>query len=341
MKGTTGPLLDVFDLLLLDLDGVLYVGDQPVAGAASALEAVRDRGVGVAFVTNNAARTPDTVAEQLRGMGVAADGADVVTSAMAAARLLADDLEPGAAVLVVGGIGVRQALLDVGLRPVNAAGDDPVAVVQGWAAEVGWPMFAEATVAVRAGARWVATNLDATLPSPRGPLPGNGSMVAALATALGRSPEAVGKPEPALFQTARRLVTGDHPLVVGDRLDTDIAGARAAGIPGLLVLTGVSSSLDLLRAEPACRPDYVGRDLHALLSIHLAVEVDATGTRASCGEWVLRRSGHDVEIASRGEAAGDSDGLDGLRALSALAWATEPALSEDALVAALNTLDLD
>jgi glycerol-1-phosphatase len=340
MRGTTGPLLDGYDLLLLDLDGVLYVGDQPVDGAASALEAVRDRGVGVAFVTNNAARAPDTVAEQLRGMGVAADGAEVVTSAMAAAQLLADDLEPGAAVLVVGGIGVQQALLDVGLRPVSAAADHPVAVVQGWSAEVGWPMFAEATVAVRAGARWVATNLDATLPSPRGPLPGNGSMVAALATALRRSPEVVGKPQPALFRTARRLVAGDRPLVVGDRLDTDIAGARAAGMPGLLVLTGVSSPLDLLRAEPQSRPDYVGRDLRALLSTHLAVEVDATGTRARCGDWALRRSGEEIEVAGRGDAGGDSDGLDGLRALSALAW-TGSAMSDDALTAGLKTLDLD
>jgi glycerol 3-phosphatase-2 len=341
MKGTSGPLLDGFDLLLLDLDGVLYVGDQPITGAASALETVRSRGVPVAFVTNNAARTPSTVAEQLRDMGVPAADHEVVTSAMAAAQLLADDLEPGAAVLVVGGVGVRQALIDVGLRPVRSAEDHPVAVVQGWSAEVGWPMFAEATVAVRAGARWVATNLDATLPSPRGPLPGNGSMVAALMTALDRSPEAVGKPEPALFRTARRLVTGERPLVVGDRLDTDIAGANAAGIPAMLVLTGVSSPIDLVRAGPAARPDYVGKDLRALLSTHLAVEVDEAGIRASCGGWVLRRSGDKVDIDVRPDgAASDSDGLDGLRALCGLAWA-EPALSDDSLAAALKSLDLD
>jgi glycerol 3-phosphatase-2 len=340
MRGTAGSLLDDYDLLLLDLDGVLYVGDQPVGGAASALEAVRDRGVPVAFVTNNAARTPGTVAQQLREMGVRAADEEVVTSAMAAAQRLADDLEPGAAVLVVGGIGVRQALLDVGLRPVSAAEDNPVAVVQGWSAEVGWPMFAEATVAVRAGARWVATNLDATLPSPRGPLPGNGSMVAALATALGRSPEAVGKPEPALFRTALRLAAGDRPLVVGDRLDTDIAGARAAGLPALLVLTGVASPIDLLRADPAFRPDYVGADLSALLSRHLAVEVEGEGTRASCGGWVLRRSGDQVDIEGRAEPADGSDGLNGLRALCGLAW-SGTAVSEEALVAILKDLDLD
>jgi glycerol 3-phosphatase-2 len=340
MKGTAGPLVDDHDLLLIDLDGVLYVGDQPVAGAASALEGVRSRGVPITFVTNNAARTPAAIAAQLQDMGVEATPDEVVTSAMAAARLLADDLEPAAAVLVVGGEGVRQALLDVGLRPVHAAADDPVAVVQGWAAEVGWAMLAEATVAVRAGARWIATNRDATLPSPRGPLPGNGSMVAALVTALGRDPEVVGKPEPALFRTAQRLATGERPLVVGDRLDTDIAGARAAGIPGLLVLTGVSSPPDLLRAEPASRPDYVGRDLAALHLTQAAVAVGARGDEARCGGWALRHSGDHVQVEARPEPDDGSDGLDGLRALCGLAWASQPP-SVYALDQALHTLDLN
>jgi glycerol 3-phosphatase-2 len=340
MKPTTGPLLDEHDLLLLDLDGVLYVGDQAVGGAAIALQQVRDRGVAVAFVTNNAARTPDAVAAQLLGMGVAAAREEVITSAMAAAQLLAGDLEPGAAVLVVGGDGVRQALLEAGLQPVNAAGEHPVAVVQGWAAEVGWSMLAEASVAVRAGARWVATNLDATLPSPRGPLPGNGSMVAALATALGRSPEAVGKPEPALFHTACRLASGDRPLVVGDRLDTDIAGAQAAGIPSLLVLTGVSKPLDLVCAEPAARPDYVGRDLGALSLAQAGVSVDDGADQATCGGWALGWQGDHIEVQAREEPNAGADGLDGLRALCALAWA-RPSINLDTLDRAVKELNLD
>jgi glycerol-1-phosphatase len=340
MKGTAGRLVADHDLLLIDLDGVLYVGDQPIAGAASALEAVRNRGVPITFVTNNAARTPNAVAAQLRDMGVAATPDEVVTSAMAAARLLADDLEPAAAVLVVGGDGVRQALLDVGLRPVHAAADDPVAVVQGWAAEVGWAMLAEATVAVRAGARWIATNRDATLPSPRGPLPGNGSMVAALVTALGRDPEVVGKPEPALFRTAQRLATGERPLVVGDRLDTDVAGARAAGIPSLLVLTGVSSAADLIRADPASRPDYVGRDLAALHRAQADVAVDPSGEQARCGGWELRRSADGVVVETRPESDDGSDGLDGLRALCGLAWSSHPP-SAAALDEVLETLNLN
>jgi glycerol 3-phosphatase-2 len=338
MRATSGRLLDEHDLLLLDLDGVLYLGDQPVHGAVAGLEAVRERGVAVAFVTNNAARTPEAVAAQLQQMGVPATADEVVTSPMAAARLLAADLDQGASVLVVGGEGVRQALLAVGLRPVASAADEPVAVVQGWAPEVGWPMLAEATVAVRTGARWVATNLDATLPSPRGPLPGNGSMVAALATALGRRPEAVGKPEPALFETARERVSGDRPLVVGDRLDTDIAGARAAGLPGLLVLTGVSSPTDLLSAGPDQRPDYVGRDLGALTITHPAVDVDPDGGTAHCDGWTVKSTGNGIDIS---RPAGDSgDGLDGLRALTGLAWSTHPP-DQGSLTAALHELDLD
>jgi HAD superfamily hydrolase (TIGR01450 family) len=339
MKATSGPLIDDHDLLLIDLDGVLYVGDQAVAGAADVLAGVRTRGVPLAFVTNNAARTPTAVAEQLRGMGVSATPDEVVTSAMAAAQLLADDLEPGAAVLVVGGEGVREALLDAGLRPVTAAADSPVAVVQGWAAEVGWSMLAEAMVAVRAGARWIATNRDVTLPSPRGPLPGNGSMVAALVTALGRDPEVVGKPEPALFRTARRLATGSRPLVIGDRLDTDIAGARAAALPGLLVLTGVSSPADLIHVEPASRPDYIGRDLGALELPQAAVDVDPSGDRASCGDWTLRRSAEGVTVEAQPDQVDHGDGLDGLRALCGLAWSAHP-LDEAALDQTLQTLDL-
>jgi glycerol 3-phosphatase-2 len=347
LSGSHGPLMNSHDLLLFDLDGVLYIGDQPVDGAAAALSRVRERGIPVAFVTNNAARTPEVVAGQLRGMGVAASSGEVVTSPMAAAGLLAEDLDAGAAVLVVGGEGVRWALRHAGLRPVDTAEDHPEAVVQGWSPEVGWPMLAEAAVAIRGGARWVATNLDATLPSPRGPLPGNGSMVAALATALGRSPEVVGKPEPALFETARRLSGGDRPLIVGDRLDTDIVGANSAGIASLLVLTGVSSPLDLVGAAPDSRPDYVGRDLSALSMEHPVAEVDPVGQRSRCGGWELQVRDAVLEVSPpapagpTGERANgdDRDDLDGLRALCALAWSGD-SLSPDLILSGLRSLDL-
>lgn len=266
--GTDGPPQDDHDLLLVDLDGVVYLGDEPIPGAADALNGARNAGIGLVFVTNNAARPPSAVAQQLTEMGIAITAAEVMTSAVAAARRLADELAPGAAVLAIGGVGVADALAAAGLTPVRAATDQPVAIVQGFGSEVGWAALAEAAVAIRAGARWIATNSDATLPSPRGPLPGNGSLVAALETATGCRPEVIGKPQPALFAAALAAGHGERPLVIGDRLDTDIAGAVAAGLPSLLVLTGVSTALDLLGAPAEHRPTYLGRDLSALTSRH-------------------------------------------------------------------------
>ncbi len=219
-------LVDAYDLFIFDLDGVVVLGHEPVDGAVEALNALIKGGSRVAYATNNASRRAVEVAELLVGIGIAAQSAEVVTSAQASARLLADQLEPGDAVLVVGGPALTAEIMEVGLRPVTSADDHPKAVVQGYAREVGWPHLAEACVAVRAGASWVATNADRTLPSPRGELPGNGSLVAALATALDRQPDTiVGKPAPALFRSAADKVGAKRPVVIGDRLDTDIEGA--------------------------------------------------------------------------------------------------------------------
>ncbi|HTW20752.1 MAG TPA: HAD-IIA family hydrolase [Mycobacteriales bacterium] len=322
LVASSGSLVSGYDLLLLDLDGVVYIGGRAVRGAAEALNAARAAGARVVFLTNNASRPAKVVADQLRGLGVPAEDGEVLTSAMAAARRLAEDLEPGAPVLVVGGDGVETALADAGLRPVRRAEDGPVAVVQGFAPDVGWRSLAEAMVALRAGARWVATNTDKTLPSERGPLPGNGSLVGALAIASGLDPEVIGKPEPALYLTARADCEGARPLGVGDRLDTDIEGARRAGLPSLLVLTGVSTPADVLAARPQVRPNYVGRDLGALHLPHPSVEVDRD--RATCGSAWARRDRQSVDISGGSDdPAGDGatpDGLDPFRALCALAW---------------------
>ncbi|MDQ1683880.1 MAG: glycerol-phosphatase [Frankiaceae bacterium] len=328
LRGTDTPLVGGYDALLVDLDGVVHLGDQPIPRAVDALRSARAGGLTVAYVTNNAARTPADVARGLTGYGLDVAAADVVTSSVVAARLLADRLPAGAQVLVVGGDGLRAPLVAAGLTPVASA-DGAVAVVQGWAPEVGWPQLAEATVAVRAGRPWMATNLDRTLPSPRGPLPGNGSMVAALASATGQQPESVGKPKPAMFTGAAAAIGARSPLVVGDRLDTDIAGARAAGYHSLAVLTGVSSAADLLAAGPDERPDYLGRDLDALHARHPAPYLDGDG--AHCGA---------VTVTTRGDVLGEpggGDGLDGLRAGCALAWAGRlPAERYDDVVRALS-----
>jgi glycerol-1-phosphatase len=315
---TTKPLLECYDALLLDLDGVVYLDDQPIAGAREALAQVRKAGRAVAYVTNNAAHTPADVVARLTGLGIAADNAEVITSSMAAADLLAADLPAGSLVLVVGGKGLWAAVESAGLRPSRSAAGC-AAVVQGWGPDVGWSDLAEVTVALRAGVRWVATNLDRTLPSARGPLPGSGALIAAVQTATGRSPDAVaGKPYAPLFDAARRHSGGGSALMVGDRLDTDIAGALATAIPTLLVLTGVAGAIDLLSASPESRPTYVGRDLAALTVRHPLVDADGT----------VHRDPGDYD-----------DGLDGLRSAAARAWSGE--LPEEQYDATLRTLDLD
>ena len=235
-------------------------------GAVEAIERLHKDGLRVMYATNNASRTPEEVATILVKLGVAAAAEDVVTSAMAAAAVLRERLRPGSPVLVVGAEALAAALSRVGLQPVTSADERPAAVVQGYAPEVGWQQLAEASVAIRAGAQWIATNTDATLPTPRGPLPGNGSLVAALRTALEREPDlVVGKPQPTIFETAIQLA-GHSGLVVGDRLDTDIAGAHRAGLDSLLVFTGVTTEEDLASASPQQRPTYLGADLGALFA---------------------------------------------------------------------------
>jgi len=180
LKGCPGPLSEHYDAALLDLDGVVYLGGVPIPGASDALADAAKRGMKLAYVTNNASRSPHAIAAQLTGMGIAATAADIVTSAQAAAHVLADRLPAGAPVLVVGGTGLRLAVRERGLRPVTTAADRPLAVVQGYSPGIGYGLLAEAALALNAGALYVASNADATLPTPRGPQPGNGSLVQVL-----------------------------------------------------------------------------------------------------------------------------------------------------------------
>jgi HAD superfamily hydrolase (TIGR01450 family) len=251
------------DCFLLDLDGTVFRGHEPTPGAVETLAAVTARKL---YVTNNASRGPGEVAQHLRAMGFTADADDVVTSAQSAARLLADRLQAGAKVLIVGTESLAAEIKGVGLEPVRSWADDPVAVVQGHSPETAWTDLAEAALAIRGGALWVATNVDRTLPSERGLLPGNGSMVAALQAATDRDPTVAGKPQPTLLKDALSRGTFRSPLVVGDRLDTDIAGANAAGLPGLLVLCGVSTAAEAVRAAAPARPTYIAADLRSLYS---------------------------------------------------------------------------
>lgn len=322
--GSAVALCEAYDTALLDLDGVVYVGDHAVPGAVDAIVAVRSAGTRVAFVTNNASRTPETVAESLRRLGIEATADDVVTAAQAAARLLAGKVPPGSAVLVVGGVGLRTALEERDLRPVDSADDDPVAVVQGFAPDLDYARLAEGALAVRAGALFVASNLDRTLPSPRGPLPGNGSLVEVLRHATGVEPVSAGKPEPALHEEAVQRTGARRPLVVGDRLDTDIAGAVRVGTDSLLVMTGLTTPADLLRADASCRPTYVASDLAGLLVPH--PEVVRADRGWTCGGWTAGVEGGEVRLD------GDGGYDDALRVACAAAWsAAEPPSTNAAL----------
>jgi HAD superfamily hydrolase (TIGR01450 family) len=288
---TSEPLAAVHDVALLDLDGVVYVGPDAVPHAAASLdEALARYGMRAAFVTNNAARPPAVVAEHLREIGVHATATDVVTSAQAGARMLAELLPRGSRVLVVGGPGVPWALEERGLVPVCSADDGTVAVMQGYGPEVGWRELAEASLALDRGLPWVATNLDRTIPSPRGRVLGNGSLVAALRHATGVDPMVAGKPEPPLMRESVERTRARRPMVVGDRLDTDIEGASRSGIPALLVLTGVTDWHDALGVAPPLRPTYLAADLRGLLvpAPRVAVTVAQAHVSAECGAVRLR-----------------------------------------------------
>ncbi len=279
---STGSLDRHHDLVMLDLDGVVYLGPQVIDGVVEALSGARDAGSRLAYLTNNASRPAADVAQHLRELGLPSlADADVVTSAQAVARLMAADLPQGSAVLVVGGPGLRQPLEDRGLRCVPSLDDEPVAVVQGFHADVGWRDLAEASYAVAAGLPWYASNTDLTVPTARGVAPGNGALVQAVATATGRRPVVAGKPERPLFDVTLERLGADLPLMVGDRLDTDIDGAIRAGVASLVVLTGVSSLADVFAARPGHRPGFISHDLRGLGHVHEPVRV--AGDSATCG----------------------------------------------------------
>ena len=248
----------------------------------------------------------------------------MITSSQAAATVVAELLGPGARVLPVGGPGVAAALTAAGLVVVDRAEDEPAAVVQGYGREVGWLQLAEAIVAIRNGARHVATNLDATIPSPRGPLPGNGAMVGVVTAVTGQEPLVTGKPDPAMHAECVRRTGARRPLVVGDRLDTDIEGARRAGAASLLVFTGVTDPGTLLAARPDHRPDLLSDDAAGLLTPHPAVSTDGPVHR--CGRWTAGPAEADdvLVLEADGADGDDGDGLDGLRALCVAHWTPAP-----------------
>lgn len=307
------PLSQVYDLAMLDLDGVVYVGRDAVPGAVKSLGEARIAGMRLAYITNNASRTAADVASHLRDLkiGEVTDD-DVVTSAQAVAHLVAKAVPAGSPVLLVGGDGLRQPLEERGLQCVSSLDESPVAVVQGFHPDIRWTQLAEASYAIESGLPWFVSNTDMTIPTARGVAPGNGSLVQAVANATGATPTVAGKPEAALFRETLDRFGADRPLMVGDRLDTDIDGAIGVGIDTLAVLTGVNDLQDVMDTAVGHRPSFVSYDLTSLNEVHKPVEFDGA----------TARSGGATATIVGGALRVDSDlrSTSSIRATVGLAW---------------------
>lgn len=329
LKQSSGVLCEEYDVALLDLDGVVYIGPEAVAGAPEHLRRAAQAGMHLAYVTNNASRPPSTVAEHLNDLGIPVDAADVVTSAQAAARLLADRVPGGSAVFVIGGTGLFEALEERGLRPVQSIDDEPVAVVSGYYPELLWKTVIDGAILVRRGLPWVTSNTDMTLPTMHGDGPGNGVLVDAVARFAGRDPVVAGKPAPPLFEETLRRVGGSRPLVVGDRLDTDVEGAVKSGFDSLLVMTGVTGLDDLIRADATLRPTYISADLAGLNESHPVPEVENAAAALNGWRAVVDRG----QLSVTGRGAVD----DWWRVVASSAWAHLDTAGEPADVSGLTS----
>ncbi|QZY30821.1 HAD-IIA family hydrolase [Nocardioides coralli] len=271
---------------MFDLDGVVYIGETAVPGAPDQLRALRDTGVHVAFITNNASRPPDAVVQRLAAVGVEASPADVVTSAQAAAHVLRTRFGSDAAIAVLGAEGLVEAVREEGLEPRDVDDADVVAIVSGYGPDVVWRDVMRAAVRIRGGLPWVASNTDRTLPTHDGPAPGHGVLVDMIARFADVTPEVAGKPERPLLDETIRRVGGDRPLMVGDRIDTDIEGARNVSVASLLVMTGVTGLDELVSAAPRLRPTHVSTDLTGLFAVHGCPERRDAGWEL--GGWTAR-----------------------------------------------------
>lgn len=324
--------VDPYDVAFFDLDGVIYLGPAAVDGAPEGVRALRERGVRPIYVTNNAARSAEAVAEHLTELGVRATADDLVTSAQAAAVLLARELPAGARVLVAGSANLANLIAGAGFETVTSADDQPDAVIQGYDPTMTWPRLDEAALAVQRGARWFATNADSTRPSDRGLLPGAGTMVQAVRATVTIDPTIIGKPHRPLLDEALRRTGARHPVFVGDRIDTDIMGANGVGIDSFMVFTGAHGRWDLCEAPPLGRPTAIGWNIESMLEPRRVATVEDGSAR--CGSVTVR--------AVAGAAVLDGDvsdreaQLDALWATAQLAWREEVSRYD----AVLTQLDL-
>ena len=321
LKGTDRPLAEAYELALLDLDGVVYRGKNPVEYAADSIRAAERAGMTIEYTTNNSSRFQHVVADQLKGFGLDVEPWQVITSSVVAARMVAKAVPAGAKVQVLGAEHLREEARRNGLTIVDGPEDHPDAVIQGWYPEMTWQMMAEAAYAVERGASYFVTNRDLTIPRELGIAPGCGSMIRAVITATGVEPVAsAGKPESYMYDEARELNAAEgHDLVpkessiaIGDRLDTDIEAGNRGGYDSLAVLTGVTNPTELMLAPAHLRPTFVATDLRAL------GETQPAPVRTEDGTWTCHKA--DAWYENGRVQVSDPTSVNGLRAAICAAW---------------------
>ena len=306
-------VVSTYDSVLFDLDGVVYLGKESVPFAVASINTVHDLGLKIGYVTNNSSRKPDSIADQLTGFGVAASPAQVVGSARAGAKMLAERVPAGSKVLVIGGEGLKSEVQAIGFELVDGAKDSPAAVIQGFSPDIGWKGLAEASYAIQNGAIWIATNQDWTIPRESGIAPGNGTLVSAVHTAVGILPDFAGKPFRPIFDQAMQQLDIKRPLFVGDRLDTDIRGANNFGMDSACVMTGIATRKELLSAKPEDRPTFIFQDLRDLFVEYPQIRQTKHGL--ACNKVEVEIAGVQVMVTK-----GDPGSIDALRAATQLIW---------------------
>jgi HAD superfamily hydrolase (TIGR01450 family) len=310
LEQSSDVLASVYDAALFDLDGVIYIGPQAVPGVVPVVNEMAQKfGMTMTYVTNNASRSAESVAEHLRELGLDVGAADVVTSAQAGAAELAKRVPAGSSVFCMGSRDLMREVELVGLVPSQDPDLQHVAVIEGYWPDMPWRMLAQGAKVLSTGALWVATNMDMTIPTQWGTSPGNGSMVTILGNAIGRAPDVVaGKPEVPLMQQSIDRAHAQRPIVFGDRLDTDIWGANNVGIDSVCVLSGVTTVRELCDAPVHLRPTYIAWDATCLAEPQQAVKV--TGDEIRSGEVSWHRDGF----------TGAGDALDAIRVGIAAVW---------------------
>jgi glycerol 3-phosphatase-2 len=315
-RTVTAKVWGDYDVLLADLDGVVYEGAAAIEGAPETILALQNMGLAIGYVTNNSSRRPETIADQLAGFGVHCEPSAIIGSGKTGVDILKTMIPVGAKVLVVGGEGLRARVLEGGFELVTDSNDAPDAVIQGFSPDVSWRDLAEAAFSIQKGAKWVATNQDWTLPQEKGLAPGNGTLVSAVHTAVGQLPVVAGKPEPAIFHTAVEHFGAKNALFIGDRIDTDITGANRAGIDSVLVLTGVSTRKEVIGIKPDGRPTYIIGSMTELLKPYIAPKRTKRGYACDGAEVELLGSKVLVTV-------GDPKSLGALRAACAVIYGSE------------------